>query len=305
MRRDEKTGIDFTEHLSSDSRDYWWNADYLGLLKHRLGLEKAASVLEVGCGQGHWMSQISSIVPSKAQLIGIDQNKKWLDMARARFPGEVESGRFTFQTGDAYCLNFPDDHFDLVTCQTLLVHLDQPQKAVREMLRVLKKGGRLLLVEPNNLSQFIRANTAQEALTREETLDLILFYMLVEDGKKASGEGRLSAYDELAQIILDEGGNNVRLYTNDKAGYFAPPYKATEEKAKIGYILSMAEKDFFFIIPPESAERYFRAVSDDHALFQRLKAVSHKLNQAYIQQIKSGTLKGSLGCQMFIATGTK
>ena len=62
--------------------------------------------------------------------------------------------------GDATEIPLPSESFDVVTCQTVLMHLAQPADALREMLRILRPGGLLVCVEPNNLWNYLRLHFA-------------------------------------------------------------------------------------------------------------------------------------------------
>jgi ubiquinone/menaquinone biosynthesis C-methylase UbiE len=61
-------------------RDFWWNHDHLELVASRLGLEAVRSVLDVGCGVGHWGRLLASVLPSEATTAGA--NIRYLVAAR-------------------------------------------------------------------------------------------------------------------------------------------------------------------------------------------------------------------------------
>jgi ubiquinone/menaquinone biosynthesis C-methylase UbiE len=64
---------------------------------------------------------------------------------RRAFP-HVPSDLLTFVQGDATRIPLPDNSFDVVTCQTLLMHLAKPLDALREIRRILRPGGLLVCV---------------------------------------------------------------------------------------------------------------------------------------------------------------
>jgi ubiquinone/menaquinone biosynthesis C-methylase UbiE len=101
----------------------------------------------VGAGHGHWTRTIARLVHPRADLVGLEREPAWVEEARKI--ASVEGRALSFVQGTAEALPFPDAHFDVVTCQTVLIHMKDPRHVVREMLRVLKPGGRLLLLEPN------------------------------------------------------------------------------------------------------------------------------------------------------------
>jgi ubiquinone/menaquinone biosynthesis C-methylase UbiE len=134
-----------------DYRDFWWNHDFLQLMARRLGLSKVQSVLDIGCGIGHWGQIVASVAPSTCQFIGLDREAESVSKATARASELGLGQRFRYQVGDVLEIPFKDASFDMVTCQTVLIHVGDVKKALTEMLRVLKPGGLLLAVEPNNL----------------------------------------------------------------------------------------------------------------------------------------------------------
>jgi ubiquinone/menaquinone biosynthesis C-methylase UbiE len=99
-----------------DTRDYWWNQDFIELIGRRLAFEKVHDVLDVGCGVGHWAQVLASELPVEAQVIGVDRDQSWVDKATERAASRGISHRFRYQLSEAQALPFPDASFDLVTC---------------------------------------------------------------------------------------------------------------------------------------------------------------------------------------------
>ncbi len=101
-------------------------------------------ILEIGCGAGILCLELAR----RAEwVVGIDISHVVLDFAN-RVKDEVQYKNISFQHGDAENLAFGDKCFDLVICSEVLEHLLSPQKALREMRRVLKKDGTLILTTP-------------------------------------------------------------------------------------------------------------------------------------------------------------
>lgn len=96
--------------------------------------------LDLGCGTGvHsiWLAEQGLTVT------GLDESEAMLDVARAKTQAGGPS--VTWVHGDAARLPFPDSHFDLVISVTALEFVDDRQAVLREVLRVLRPGGRLAL----------------------------------------------------------------------------------------------------------------------------------------------------------------
>src|SRR6478609_1784748 len=100
-----------------DTRDFWWSADFLALMAHRLAFDRVGDVLDVGCGVGHWSLLLAKFLPETARLHGIDRDPHWIEQARARAAGLARP--CYYQVGVAERLPFAAASFDLVTCQTV------------------------------------------------------------------------------------------------------------------------------------------------------------------------------------------
>jgi len=102
-----------------------------------------ARILDVGCGTGELAPPLLRLF-SSATYLGIDLEESHLERARARC--RELSDRAHFQRDDAMRLSFGDAHFDLAVSRHVLQALPDAFKALGEMVRVLKPGGRLHLL---------------------------------------------------------------------------------------------------------------------------------------------------------------
>ena len=98
-------------------------------------------VLEVAVGTGRNLA----FYPEGTRLTGVDWSPAMLSIARRR---AADLGREAdLRQGDAQALDFPDSSFDTVLCALGLCAIPDDRRAVTEMARVLRPGGRLLLVD--------------------------------------------------------------------------------------------------------------------------------------------------------------
>jgi SAM-dependent methyltransferase len=111
-----------------------------------LSVPEAAAVLDVGCGVGEFIMEIAQQFPG-VHAVGIDASVQLVDVARGR--AERAEASVQFHVGHAEQLEFVDEAFDRVNCSRVLVHLDDPAAAIAEMHRVLKRGGRVSIWEPD------------------------------------------------------------------------------------------------------------------------------------------------------------
>lgn len=94
----------------------------------------AGSLLDVGCGRGHWLSVVGNKRPD-LQLTGCDV-----------FEEATINQPFTFKKGSIYQLPFADQSFDIVTCHHTIEHLPDVEKALSELKRICRK--QLIIVTP-------------------------------------------------------------------------------------------------------------------------------------------------------------
>jgi 2-polyprenyl-6-hydroxyphenyl methylase/3-demethylubiquinone-9 3-methyltransferase len=145
-----------TDQISAASYDEWhaqlapddgrstpWHQLAAQLIEAVGGLY-ARSVLEIGCGRGGFAAWLSQ---SGASVTACDYSGKAVEIARREFG----SSGVTWQQADIQRLPFLDDTFDVVTSCETIEHVPRPALAVRELARVLRPGGVLVLTTPNYL----------------------------------------------------------------------------------------------------------------------------------------------------------
>ena len=242
--------------LFEDLRDYLWNRDHLRLIASRLGLEEVGSALDVGCGVGHWTFLLASVLPPDVRFVGVDSEARWVEEATTRAQRGGVAGRFDFHAGDATELDFPDGAFDLVTCQTLLMHMADPRATVAELLRVTKPGGFVMFSEPNSLSALLVLSSANAGAPIEEFVELVRFGLTCERGKAALGEGNDSVGNLLPGYLAELGATHIQTFACDKTHGLHPPYASSEQQALRDYYLEGPDT---MLWPRDKARRFFLA----------------------------------------------
>jgi ubiquinone/menaquinone biosynthesis C-methylase UbiE len=102
-----------------------------------------ARCLDLGCGQGNTTRYLADVL-RPAVCIGLEYDARLVDYANTR-PENPPGVRF--QQGDATQLTFGEASFDLVFCRYLLIHMADPMRVVREMMRVVRPGGYAIAFE--------------------------------------------------------------------------------------------------------------------------------------------------------------
>jgi ubiquinone/menaquinone biosynthesis C-methylase UbiE len=100
-------------------------------------------LLDIGTGTGRVLELLA---PRVRQALGVDASKAMLALARARLSG-LGFAHCAVRLADMYRLPLPDQSFDTVVLQMVLHHAEDPAGAVLEATRVLRQGGRLLVID--------------------------------------------------------------------------------------------------------------------------------------------------------------
>jgi ubiquinone/menaquinone biosynthesis C-methylase UbiE len=127
--------------------------EVLAMADEALAGRTDAKVLDIGGGMG----RIAVPLAQRARVALCDISEAMLEQARvAADAAGVTPGRLTTRLVDAsQLLPFNDATFDLVICLDLLVHLPEPQAAVRELYRVLRPGGTALIDATNSVPLWV------------------------------------------------------------------------------------------------------------------------------------------------------
>jgi ubiquinone/menaquinone biosynthesis C-methylase UbiE len=144
----------FDERADAYDREY--NDQTTGGYSLRIRREKVlrffdqpgGKVLDVGCGPAVMAQEIAA---RGCEFWGVDPAEKMLDICRRRVGGRSD---MHFELGYATQLAFPDQFFDAVLCMGVIDAVEDRSKAVREMLRVLKPGGTLIITFTNVASPY-------------------------------------------------------------------------------------------------------------------------------------------------------
>lgn len=113
------------------------------VLQQQLGDRKLEDYLDLGTGTGRLLELIA---PRATRALGIDNSREMLAVARARLEA-ADLRNCSVRQADLYQLPLATGSFDLVTLHQVLHYLEDPAAAVAEAARVLRPGGRLLLVD--------------------------------------------------------------------------------------------------------------------------------------------------------------
>jgi SAM-dependent methyltransferase len=186
--------------------------------------------------------------------------------------------RCRYAQGVAESLEFDDETFDLVTCQTLLIHVADVPGALSEMCRVLRPGVLLLVAEPNNLASMLVADSTTGKQSTDELAERVAFALHCERGKAALDEGDNSVGDLLPGYFAPAGLTGIQTFLNDKAFALVPPYASPEQQALRTAMLEDAVSDRWVGWSASAAKRYYLAGGGPENEFE--PRWQHRLSEA-------------------------
>jgi ubiquinone/menaquinone biosynthesis C-methylase UbiE len=133
--------------------------DFLGRMSRLLGefrqesyemlrLHSENCALDVGCGAGEACVELAARVGPRGRVVGVDLSVAMVEAARRAAVAAGSSVELC--VAGAYELPFPTGSFDAVRAQFVFQHLEHPEAALAEMLRVTSPGGRIMVIDPDH-----------------------------------------------------------------------------------------------------------------------------------------------------------
>jgi SAM-dependent methyltransferase len=110
-----------------------------------LGLREGERLLDVGCGTGEAVLALGDDLGPSGEIVGLDLSERMLRVARRT--AAAAACRVRFAVGDACALDEPDDSYDAVRSERTLQWLADPARAAAELARVVRRGGRVSLID--------------------------------------------------------------------------------------------------------------------------------------------------------------
>lgn len=178
------------EYFDSIASDYdnsydgkFVNCMYQEIIERIQSLDKEPeAILDIGCGNGNIELMLRDI--TSARLYGIDISRSMIDEANKRLGKRAE-----FYVGDSQMLPYKDNSFDVVLCNASFHHYPEPVKVLKEVKRVLRNKGVLILGDP--------------------TLPSRILLKIMNWSMKYSRSGDYHIYNkqEISTLLTDEGFN--------------------------------------------------------------------------------------------------
>ena len=202
--------------LSRESLNLW-----LEVFSKFGGIKENSKVLDVGCGTGRFTIPLAT--RTNAAVYGLDSSREMLEKAKVKDRG----GLVKWVQGRAEDLPFDDSYFDCVLTSFTIHHVDNKRKAIEEMRRVLKGGGRCVILTSSH-GQLRRSIIHEFPKIRK--IDL----------------GRFPSIPKLKKFMISSGFRAVRYHVVKGMKWSVPVklYLDRVKKKPISTLALLAEDEF-------------------------------------------------------------
>jgi ubiquinone/menaquinone biosynthesis C-methylase UbiE len=144
-RLNEKMWDRWASSIDSNGWRYEYLRDAQRKLISILDIKEGFNFLDVGCGTGWAVGEIAKLVSNNGSFYGVDLSPKMIEKAKDKFSDRTN---FQFLIANAESIPLNNNFFDVVICTNSFHHYLNPDKALNEMYRLLKKGGKIYILDP-------------------------------------------------------------------------------------------------------------------------------------------------------------
>lgn len=202
---------------AENERFYEAAFDYIARV---LAAPPGATFLDVGCGP---CAHSLRLARRGFNVRAVDFSESALEMARANVAAAGMAERVRLQRESLLGLTFPDGSFDYVLCWGVLMHIPEVGRAVRELSRVVRPGGALVVSEGNTNSWEALALRALKRVTGRERAEVKRTEAGTEYWKVGDGEALVTRQADVGWLVRSFAAEGLRLERR-AAGQFSEAY---------------------------------------------------------------------------------
>lgn len=297
--------LSHSEEYLTDERDSWWNEDFLELMAKRWGLNQYTTIADIGSGRCHWSKLLVKHMKHPAMVYAVDSDDKWAE-ENAQIAATFKRQHATIKQikGDATQIPLESNSVDIATCQTLLIHVKDYKKVLAEMKRIVRPGGLIICVEPNNLINPLVFDKITKDFSIEEIITKVRFELYYDLGKKMSGEGDTSIAELLPEAFEKLGLTGIQAFLSDQVTL----EKSRDLEFLAGEHLDVEDSDEINVLEIEKIRSYEYLKMVGEKAIETHKAywdLIQKYNTAKQVVFERGTYVGCAGALMYLVSGKK
>ncbi|MCT8344502.1 MULTISPECIES: bifunctional demethylmenaquinone methyltransferase/2-methoxy-6-polyprenyl-1,4-benzoquinol methylase UbiE [Photorhabdus] len=229
VAKDEKAGM-VAEVFHSVAAKYDLMNDLMSFGIHRIwkrvaidasGVRRGQRILDLAGGTGDLTAKFSRIVGEKGEVVLADINESMLKVGREKLRDVGIVGNVSYVQANAEALPFPDNYFNCITISFGLRNVTEKEKALRSMFRVLKPGGRLLVLEFSK-PLFAPLSKAYDAYSFHVLPKIGQVFVQDADSYRYLAESiRMHPDQETLKTMMEEASFEQVTYTNMTGGIVA------------------------------------------------------------------------------------
>ncbi|MCW7550087.1 bifunctional demethylmenaquinone methyltransferase/2-methoxy-6-polyprenyl-1,4-benzoquinol methylase UbiE [Photorhabdus sp. APURE] len=229
VAKDAKAGM-VAEVFHSVAAKYDLMNDLMSFGIHRIwkrvaidasGVRRGQRILDLAGGTGDLTAKFSRIVGEKGEVVLADINESMLKVGREKLRDAGVVGNVSYVQANAEALPFPDNYFNCITISFGLRNVTEKEKALRSMFRVLKPGGRLLVLEFSK-PLFTPLSKAYDTYSFHVLPKIGQVFVQDADSYRYLAESiRMHPDQETLKTMMEEAGFEQVTYTNMTGGIVA------------------------------------------------------------------------------------
>lgn len=221
-----------------EERKFMWNEEQIERLASAMELTPGMTIVDVGCGLGYLGWTYWKHYGNSGTYIGVDCSLSLLIDSNGIASEWSTGGTACFINGDSYKIPIATGTIDLTMCQTLLMHLEFPEKALHEMVRITKPGGIVMCKELDSVSRYLRLGYS--TVKEDEDIDDIIFRRRMKltwiRGRKKLGLGDFGIGARVPKMMHETGLEEIRGFCNERLEFLVPPYEDPLQRLRIEII---------------------------------------------------------------------
>lgn len=286
-----------------DTRRYLWREDTIEKIAKWIDLRHGMCVLDVGCGLGYLGYTFWPFFKKSGRYIGVDINPKLL--LETKKTAKIWAKRKPFViTGDSYKLPLMSNSVDCVMCQTLLIHLKNPANVLGEFFRVVKPGGNVVCMEPDNDSW--RGYNSLPVLSIDDICLLYEFKLRSNRARIKQGMGDYTLGMKILHLMKKTGFKHLDARQNDMVYILESPYDSQAQQSQFKMLRNQvvgkkkSRKSWI-----EEEKKLYLAGGGKIRKFNRIVRIYNNQLAVMKRQVKNREYFRCLAGSFYIAKGTK